>query len=92
MAKTFKKDNLTVKISDSRVGMGKTAAADAAEALRRLLSEKEEVNVIFAAAPSQNETLAALVKEPGIDWSRVNAFHMDEYIGLAPDAPQRFGK
>lgn len=92
MAKVFKKDNLTVKIADSRNEMGACAAHDAAVALRALLDSKEEVNVVFAAAPSQNETLAALVREEGIDWTRVNAFHMDEYIGLASDAPQRFGK
>lgn len=43
------------------------------------------------AAPSQNETLAALCERKDIDWTRVNAYHMDEYIGLAADAPQRFG-
>ncbi len=48
------------------------------------------VNVMFAAAPSQNEFLTALVRMP-VDWSRVNGFHMDEYIGLAEDAPQGFG-
>ena len=47
--------------------------------------------MIFAAAPSQSEMLAALVREPGIDWPRVAAFHMDEYLGLPPEAPQRFG-
>ena len=47
--------------------------------------------MIFAAAPSQNETLAALMKEEGIDWTRVIAFHMDEYVGLASDHPQSFG-
>ena len=40
---------------------------------------------------SKNEFLASLVKENRIDWSRINAFHMDEYIGLEEDAPQRFG-
>jgi glucosamine-6-phosphate deaminase len=35
--------------------------------------------------------LDALVAQPGIDWHRVTAFHMDEYLGLAEDAPQRFG-
>jgi len=50
------------------------------------------VRMIFAAAPSQVDTLAALRSAPGIDWSRVTAFHMDEYIGLAPDAPQRFAR
>ena len=46
--------------------------------------------MIFAAAPSQNEVLRALV-ESDVDWSRVNAYHMDEYIHLPPDAPQCFG-
>jgi glucosamine-6-phosphate deaminase len=46
--------------------------------------------VIFAAAPSQSEVLAALCAAPGIAWERVTAFHMDEYIGLPPGAPERF--
>ena len=91
IVKEFKKDNLTVKVMDSRDEMGRVAGEDAANALRALLAEKDEVNVIFAAAPSQNETLATLAAAEGIDWGRVNAFHMDEYIGLAPDAPQGFG-
>ena len=63
---------------------------EAAAAIRGVLAQKEERNMIFAAAPSQNEMLAALAAQPGIEWNRVNAFHMDEYIGLAPDAPQGF--
>ena len=47
--------------------------------------------MIFAAAPSQNEVLYALATDREIPWSRVNAFHMDEYIGLDADAPQGFG-
>lgn len=47
--------------------------------------------MIFAAAPSQAEMLASLVEQPGIDWNRVSAFHMDEYLGLRDDSPQRFG-
>jgi glucosamine-6-phosphate deaminase len=47
--------------------------------------------MIFAAAPSQNEFLASLVRFPGIAWDRVNAFHMDEYVGLPVRAPQGFG-
>lgn len=84
-------EKLTVKIADSRAEMGKTAAADCAQVLRSLLSEKETVSMIFAAAPSQNETLAALAAEPGIDWTRVIAFHMDEYVGLSSEHPQSFG-
>lgn len=91
IVKEFKKDKLTIKIMDSRLAMGEVAAADAANAIKKLQEEKDEVNIIFAAAPSQNETLAALVATSGIKWEKINAFHMDEYIGLASDAPQGFG-
>lgn len=89
--KTFDIDLLHVKIYGSRQEMGEAAAAEAGAHLRSLLSSQEEVRVIFAAAPSQNEFLGALCREPGIDWSRVCALHMDEYVGLSDDAPQRFG-
>jgi glucosamine-6-phosphate deaminase len=78
-------------IAASREEMGRRAAEDIASELRRRLETQPGVRMIFAAAPSQSEMLAALVAAPGIDWKRVTAFHMDEYLGLAPDAPQRFG-
>ena len=46
--------------------------------------------MIFAAAPSQNEFLETLRGAEKIDWKRVTAFHMDEYLGLSADAPQSF--
>ena len=88
--KRLKISNMQVKVYSGRAEMGKGAAAETAECLRRLLGEKDVVNMVFAAAPSQNEFLAALCREPGVDWRRVHAYHMDEYIGLAPDAPQSF--
>ena len=87
----FVADALRVRISDSREAMGLDAARAAGECIRALLREKEEISMIFAAAPSQNETLCCLAREEGIDWSRVHAFHMDEYVGLSPEAPQSFG-
>ena len=90
--KQFPVDLLNVKIFSSRAEMGKSAARDAAVCLRDLLDKKPEVNMIFAAAPSQNETLAALAEEKDIDWTRVNAFHMDEYVGLPRSALQSFGR
>ena len=83
-------DQLQVRIYGTRMDMGQAAGKDAAAKLRSLLAAKAEVNVIFAAAPSQNEILAALAEEPEIDWNRVNAFHMDEYLGLEATAPQCF--
>lgn len=71
--------------------MGRAAAADVGVALRDRLARQGTVRMIFAAAPSQAELLDALARERDIDWRRVTAFHMDEYLGLAADAPQRFG-
>ena len=71
--------------------MGNAAARDIKAAILEALTEKDSINMIFAAAPSQNEVLAALAGDKEIPWGRVNAFHMDEYIGLSPDAPQGFG-
>ena len=62
-----------------------------AECMKKSLKEKAEINMIFAAAPSQNDMLLHLLEEEGIEWERVNAFHMDEYIGLDKSAPQGFG-
>ncbi len=86
-----KYDQLRVQIYDSRLEMGRAAAADAAASISRILEEKEDCNMIFAAAPSQNEMLEALRSNPDIPWNRVRAFHMDEYCGLDREASQCFG-
>lgn len=90
--KEFTKDLLRVFVADSRAEMGNRAGHEIAECLRRLLREQKTVRVIFAAAPSQNETLAQLCREDGIEWNRVEAFHMDEYVGLPEGAPRSFGR
>ncbi|MBR6556721.1 MAG: 6-phosphogluconolactonase [Clostridia bacterium] len=92
LLKELKCENLAVEIHDTRDAMGAAAAADCAAAMKKLLAEKAEINMIFAAAPSQNEFLDHLCAEEGLDWTRVNAYHMDEYVGLAADAPQGFGQ
>ena len=89
--KQFLKDQLQVEIYDTRAQMGHAAGTLAAARIRECLRQKPEVNVIFAAAPSQNEMLDTLVQATDIEWNRVNAFHMDEYIGLSQNAPQGFG-
>lgn len=89
--KEFTQDKLAVHIYATREDMGQSAAADVAKAIFSLLEKKEEINMIFGAAPSQNELLASLCANLDIPWDRINAFHMDEYLGLDKDAPQGFG-
>ncbi len=82
-------DKLKIKIFKTREELGADAADMVAEKIRELHQEQEFVNIIFAAAASQNEFLARLITLD-VDWTRVNAFHMDEYIGLPAGAPQHF--
>ena len=89
--KELKVDKLNVKIFDTRREMGAVAASEIKAKFCELLSKKETINVIFAAAPSQNDVLKSLVEDKDIEWNRINAYHMDEYIGLDKSAPQGFG-
>ena len=90
--KELQKDKLQVKVMPNRDEMGKVAAADIHDAIVKLQAEKDRINMIFAAAPSQNDVLSHLIRYTDIDWSRIHAFHMDEYIGLSKElADKSFG-
>lgn len=89
---TFNVDQLQVKLFKNRQELGQDAAQAVASQIRALHQNQEFVNIIFASAPSQNEFLASLVQEIDIEWRRIRAFHMDEYVGLPADAPQSFGQ
>ncbi|MCQ6957192.1 glucosamine-6-phosphate deaminase [Mucilaginibacter aquariorum] len=90
MLQNIKEDKLEVFVSENRAILGNTAAKLASEKIKQLLGTKPFINIIFAAAPSQNEFLAALVADNSIEWQKTNAFHMDEYLGLPADAPELF--
>lgn len=90
LLKSGKQDQLNYYIYDDRRSSGEAAGNAAAELILEELKTKEVINMIFAAAPSQNEILQTLVARSDIPWDRIRAFHMDEYIGLSADAPQCF--
>ena len=71
--KTLKKDLLKVNIYGSRAEMGRGAAKDIAACILSVLETKPRINIIFAAAPSQNEMLACLAADKSIPWKRINA-------------------
>jgi glucosamine-6-phosphate deaminase len=70
--------------------MGRKAAADASDHIRRAISEQGRAHIIVATGASQFEVLAALVAIDGIDWPRVVGFHLDEYVGLPLSHPASF--
>jgi len=81
---------MKVNVFNSRIEMGEAAAKAVASKIHELLSKKESIRMVFAAAPSQNEFLESLVKIKEIPWNRIIAFHMDEYLGLPKGHPALF--
>ena len=83
---------MLLRMFGDKVSLGKAAADQAAAAIRRAIADRGEARIIAATAASQLEFLDALTQEPGIDWSKVEAFHLDEYIGLPITHPGSFRK
>ena len=77
-------------VHDTPELLGKAAAAEAAATLCEAISRNGHARVLLAAAPSQLPTLSALAGQD-VDFTKVTFFHMDDYLGLSPDAPQGFG-
>ncbi|GIT82197.1 glucosamine-6-phosphate deaminase [Leifsonia sp. LS1] len=80
-----------VCVHESREELGHAAGAEAAESLRLAIARRGHARLMLAAAPSQQSTLTTLAAAPGVDWSGIECFHMDEYIGLPASVPQLFG-
>lgn len=90
-AKELEVGTLKVYTFENREELGLYAGKKAAARIKELQETPDKiVRMIFASAPSQQETLAYLREDEGIDWSRVVAFHMDEYVGIEKNHPQSF--
>src|SRR6516164_5422659 len=83
---------MRLRVLEGRNRLGNAAAAQAAAAIKRAIRQKGKARIIGASAASQFEFLEALTATPGIDWKRVELFHLDEYIGLPKSHPASFCK
>ena len=83
---------MTINVFDTKTEMGEAAAREGADRLRQALQNRGEANIIVATGASQMEMLSALLQTPDIRWDRVNAFHLDEYVGLPISHPASFRK
>ncbi len=81
---------LAVRVYEDADLMGAAAAKQAAEILRTVTAKGKPVLSVFAAAPSQDAFLEHLCQQQGIEWSRVTAFHLDEYLDLQRHHPNTF--
>jgi len=80
---------MRIAIHPDKMTLGQAAAAEGAQAITQAIEDDGEATIILATGASQFEMLDALVRQP-IDWSRVTAFHLDEYVGISPDHPASF--
>lgn len=83
-------DALQVRVFRDADALARTAAADAAAALRAAIGARGSANAMFASGNSQLRFLHALAHVDGVDWARVVGFHMDEYVGIGNDHPASF--
>lgn len=81
---------MKLKIFADKVALGHAAAAHAAELIREAIVARGSTRILVATGESQFEFLDALVREPGIDWKKVEMFHLDEYVGLGIQHPASF--
>src|SRR5262245_38272306 len=83
---------MKIKTYTDRATMSRAAARQAAASLRTIIHERGAVRLVAATGASQFDFLATLTQADGIDWSRVEMFHLDEYVGLPADHPASFRK
>lgn len=81
-----------IRVFDDSAALAAAAARDAAGRIRRAIRERGRARIIAATGASQIAFLDALVREPGVEWDKVEMFHLDEYIGLPIDHPASFRK
>jgi len=76
---------MTVRILPTQEDVGEASARFCAETISSRLAAGEGARVAFATGNSQLTFVRALTQKPGVDWSRVTVFHLDEYVGLPID-------
>lgn len=92
LVRTLKSAELNIREYENRDLLGIDAAKVVADQLKHYIKVKGKVRIVFASAPSQNDFLKYLNNEEGIDWSKVYAFHMDNYVGLPNDHSESFSQ
>lgn len=83
---------MILKVFPDKIQLSRAAAAQAAAAIKRAINERGQARIIAATGASQFEFLQTLTALPDIDWTRVEMFHLDEYVGLPATHPASFRK
>jgi glucosamine-6-phosphate deaminase len=86
----FQADRLTVQVHASVAALARAAAGMVRDHLQRTIEARGEATAVLATGNAQIEFLAQLTEMPGLDWSKITLFHLDEYAGLGADHPASF--
>ena len=86
----FQVDKARVYIYQSKRDTSEAAALEAAILLRSALAKRGSARIIVGTGNSQDDLISALVQAPDLDWSRMEVFHMDEYVGMSEEHPASF--
>jgi len=81
---------MTTILCSSKAELGERAAAHGATSIRHAIAERGAACIVVATGASQFEMIDNLVQAPEVDWSRVTAFHLDEYVGMSDTHPASF--
>lgn len=83
---------MIVRVFDDKKSLGAAAAEQAAQAIRRAVKDRGAARIIAATGNAQLEFLDVLTRAEGIEWKKVEMFHLDEYVGLPINHPASFRK
>jgi glucosamine-6-phosphate deaminase len=83
---------MMIRVFNNKIQLGEAAARQAADAIELAISQSGRARIIAATGMSQFEFLNALTNTPGVDWTKVEMFHLDEYVGLPATHPASFRK
>ena len=88
--KTFHAGGIGAAVFESKARLAEAAAEKAAASIREAIDRRGNARIVVATGNSQVAMIDCLVRLPGIAWSAVDAFHMDEYIGIPDSHPASF--
>lgn len=71
--------------------LGKEAARIATQSIRDAIERQGTARIVLSTGASQFETIEELIASD-IDWTKVEMFHLDEYVGLSEQHPASFRK
>ena len=88
--RSFQADKARVYVYQSKRETSEAAALNAADILQNALAQRGSARIIVGTGNSQVDMIGALVEAPGLDWGRIEVFHMDEYVGMSEEHPASF--